>query len=273
MQSLSIKTISCLLIGSWFLFACTKTEVDKKIDCAQSKITVTVLSKNSTSSCSALDGSLRVSASGSSTAYSFSLNGGKYQASGDFLNIGAGSYNVTAKDENGCSKSVQVEIASATSTLDATTLIVQNSQCNPPNGSITISGTGGKSPYFYLLGIGGFTSNNVFTNLKEGIYNVTVKDSEECQRLVSITVPRANTGISYINDIKPIITTACALPLCHDAAQGARNWTTYDNVKANANNIKTRTGNKSMPTGSGPKLTQEQINLIACWVDDGAANN
>ncbi len=272
MQSRFTKLISMATVTS-LLFYCSPTDVDKKIDCAQANLKLGLLSKNNTTGCSALDGSLMVAASGGTTPYSYSLNGGKYQANNEFLNVGAGSYNVSVKDASGCTKSLQVEVISPNSTLDATTLIVQNSQCNPPNGSVTITGNGGKSPYVYLLGISGFSGNNVFPNLKDGIYNIIVKDADECQKLISVTVPRSNTGTSYLNDVKPIITSACALPLCHDAAQGARNWTTYDNVKANAANIKTRTSNKSMPIGSGPKLTQDQINLIACWVDDGAANN
>lgn len=272
MQSHSGRLISLLAVIG-LLFSCSQADVDKKVDCAQANLTLGLLSKNNATGCATLDGSISVTTSGGTTPYSYSLNGGKYQPKNEFLSIGAGSYNVSVKDANGCTKSLQVEIISPTSTLDATTAIVQNNQCNPPNGSVTITGKGGKSPYVYLLGIGGFSGNNSFSNLKEGIYNIIVKDADECQKLISVTVPRSNTGISYSNDIKPIITAACALPLCHDAAQGARNWTTYDNVKTNANNIKTRTGNKSMPTGTGPKLTQDQINLIACWVDDGAANN
>jgi SprB repeat len=272
MQSCYSRLISLLAVIGLF-FSCSQSDVDKKIDCAQAGLTLSLLSKNSATGCATLDGSLKVNASGGTAPYSYSLNGGKYQANNEFLNIGAGSYTVSLKDVNGCTKSLQVEITSPTSTLDATTVIVQNNQCNPPNGSVTITGKGGKSPYVYLLGIGGFAGNNIFSNLKEGIYNIIVKDADDCQKLISVTVPRINTSTSYINDIKPIITNACALPLCHDAAQGARDWTTYDKVKANASNIKTRTGNKSMPIGSGPKLTQDQINLIACWVDDGAANN
>jgi hypothetical protein len=255
------------------LFACSKTEVKKKVDCAQTDLAITLSSKSNASGCNTSDGNLSMSASGGAAPYNFSLNGARPQTSSDFANIGGGSYNVKVKDANGCEKSIQVEISDANSTLDATTLIVQNTRCNPPNGSATITGTGGKPPYGYLFGIGGFSATNVFSNLKEGLYNVVVKDADDCQKVLSITVPRGNTGVSYANEIKPIITATCALPQCHDAAQGARNWTTYDNVKGNATNIKTRTGNGSMPTGNGLKLTQEQINLIACWVDDGAPNN
>jgi hypothetical protein len=263
-----------IFTASLLLFiSCSKDEADKKVDCQKSGLTVTLLSKSDASGCNTFDGRLSVTSNGGTSPYSYSLNGGKPQASNEFINIGAGSYSVAVKDANECSKSIQIEIISPTSTLGASTVIVQNSQCNPPNGSITITGTGGKSPYLYLLGIGGFSSNNVFSNKKEGIYSITVKDADDCQKLVSVTVPRVNTGTSYVNEIKPIITTACALPLCHDAAIGARNWTTYDNVKSNAINIKARTSNKSMPIGSGPKLTEDQINLIACWVDDGALNN
>jgi hypothetical protein len=256
-----------------FSASCTYTDINKKADCATSTLAVNLVSKSDPIGCNAIDGKLVVNASGGKAPYDYSLNGGAYQTKNEFLNLSAGSYSIKAKDANNCDRSIQVELVSPNSTLSATTIVGSNNQCNQPNGSVTISGTGGKSPYIYLFGSGAFSSTNVFTSLKHGIYNAIVKDANDCQQAISITIPRGATGVSYANEISPILTVTCNLPSCHDAGSGGRNWTTYDNVKANATNIKTRTGNKSMPIGSGPTLTQKQIDLIACWADDGAPNN
>jgi hypothetical protein len=255
------------------MLSCSKGEVAKKVDCAKSDLAAEVVATQDASGCNTNDGVITLNATGGTKPYSFSLNGGRFQTAPDFLKVGAGSYNIKVRDASFCERTVQAEISAANSTLDATTNVVQNDKCNTPNGMATVLGKGGDAPYSYLFGAGGFTTSNVFSNLKEGTYFVTVKDAKDCQKVVRVIVPRGNTGVSYASDIKPIMTLACALPQCHDASEGDRSWTTYDKVKANAANIKFRTADKSMPTGSGPKLTQEQINLIACWVDDGALNN
>jgi hypothetical protein len=77
--------------------------------------------------------------------------------------------------------------------------------------------------------------------------------------------------VSWQNDILPIMETSCAGVGCHDGIS-RRDWTDYDEVKRNATSIKQRTKDGSMPF-DGPPLPQEQINIIACWVDAGATNN
>jgi hypothetical protein len=78
-------------------------------------------------------------------------------------------------------------------------------------------------------------------------------------------------GTSWQNDILPIMKSSCAVDGCHDGVS-RRDWTQYAEVKKYAAQAKLRTQNRSMPF-EGPPLTQEQINVIACWVDAGAPDN
>jgi len=80
---------------------------------------------------------------------------------------------------------------------------------------------------------------------------------------------------TYSGVIEPIIANSCALPNCHDGSNAALpNWTIFENVQAEAVEIKERTGNRTMPpSSSGIVLSAEQIDDIACWVDNGAQNN
>ena len=76
------------------------------------------------------------------------------------------------------------------------------------------------------------------------------------------------TGVSWSSSVSSIISTSCAISGCHIPGTGRANFLDPATVQANAEDIKTRTGNRTMPqTGS---LTDEQIEHIACWVDDGA---
>ena len=48
----------------------------------------------------------------------------------------------------------------------------------------------------------------------------------------------------------------------------------FANVQAKAQQIKIQTTNKTMPLDLAPDgLPDEQIKLIACWVNQGAKNN
>jgi hypothetical protein len=76
---------------------------------------------------------------------------------------------------------------------------------------------------------------------------------------------------SWQNDILPIMETSCAGAGCHDGIS-RRDWTDYDEVRQYATAIKQKTQDRSMPF-DGPPLPQEQINIIECWVDAGAADN
>ena|SRR5688572_11439023 len=75
---------------------------------------------------------------------------------------------------------------------------------------------------------------------------------------------------SWQNEILPIMTGSCATTGCHDGVS-RNDWTNYDEVMQYAASIKKRTQDKSMPF-DGP-LPQDQINKIACWVDNGALKN
>lgn len=76
---------------------------------------------------------------------------------------------------------------------------------------------------------------------------------------------------SWQNDILPILEKSCAVSGCHDGIS-RRDWTDYNEVKQYAAAFKQRTQDRSMPF-DGPPLSQEHINVIACWVDSGAQEN
>ncbi|MDF1673056.1 MAG: hypothetical protein P1U41_06100 [Vicingaceae bacterium] len=94
-------------------------------------------------------------------------------------------------------------------------------------------------------------------------------------------IPKCDgTEASYSKDIKPLIKAKCSTGLgagtgCHDS------WIlTYDGImnKVNNNTFKETTIlNKTMPKvpnnfGIDP-LTEDEINLIICWLDNGAKEN
>ena len=95
---------------------------------------------------------------------------------------------------------------------------------------------------------------------QEDLFGVNVCDPEET---------------TYSEVVSPILTQNCTLAQCHDGSNPALpDWTIIENVQANAQLIKQRTGNRTMPpSNTGLVLTAEEISDIACWVDSGAQNN
>lgn len=73
---------------------------------------------------------------------------------------------------------------------------------------------------------------------------------------------------SFANDIKPIIDSNCIS--CHNGTQFP-DLRTYQGVSTNAGIVKIQVVNRTMPIGGS--LTNDEIDLISCWVDNGAPNN
>ena len=137
-------------------------------------------------------------------------------------------------------------------------------------GEVVVSASEGTGPYMYRIDGGNFQSSNTFSNVAGGTYTVEVKDANDCTDDESVEVPSV-PEVSYANEIRPIIDTNCQISNCHGSNPNLVSFETYADVKANASGIKTRTGNGSMPP-SGP-LPNQEIELIANWVDQGAPEN
>ncbi|UOB18118.1 cytochrome c [Abyssalbus ytuae] len=74
--------------------------------------------------------------------------------------------------------------------------------------------------------------------------------------------------ISFSTQVKPVIDNNCIS--CHNGSQFP-DLRTYDGVSNNAAIVKDQVVNRTMPIGGS--LTNEEIELISCWVDNGALNN
>ena len=81
-------------------------------------------------------------------------------------------------------------------------------------------------------------------------------------------------GVSFSATIAPIISSNCAVSGCHVDGQQLPTLETYEQISTNANRVKIRTSNGTMPPpASGKSLSVDEIEAIACWVDAGAQDN
>lgn len=262
--------ISVMLSGS-----CSSNDEPDVADCSSTDLTINLVTKTDPVDCNTNNGSITVSATGGRSPYQFKLDAGSFGSSTTFSNLGSGSFTVVVKDANSCEKTLSgITLTAPSAPVAGASTVLDQTDCTSPNGSITANVTGGNPPYEYKLGSGAFGSSANFSSLKAGNYTITVKDASNCSITINETVA-SNTGVSYLTQIKPILETNCIKSGCHNGDNGAdRNWSVFANVQAKAQQIKQRTGNKSMPADIAPTgLPQAQIDLIACWVDEGAQNN
>lgn len=240
-----------------------KEDEEPPLDCTQ--LSLTIVTQSGVSSCGQDDASFQATASGGVEPYTYDLNG-LINTTGLFTGLKAGSYKVNVTGGNGdCTKSADVILATTGSDFTAAAVPTGSTVCPPnSNGFITVDVSGGVSPYQFRLNNNTFAPSNVIPELGKGIYSVEAKDANGCTVFMKVEVP----GMQY-QTIKSLIELNCATANCHDGSLGAQSdYTLFENVKENSNAIRTLTSNKSMPPNGN--LSQEQIDLIACWVADGA---
>lgn len=135
----------------------------------------------SAATCGGSNGTIQVTANtGGAAPFSYSLEGGSYQATGTFTGLVAGSYTLTIKDANGClfSRSLVVENIAGPSAFESGTTAAT---CGGSNGSITITGvTGGTAPFAYSRDGGNYQASATFAGLPAGDHLLSVKDATGC---------------------------------------------------------------------------------------------
>ena len=127
-------------------------------------------------------GTIQVLASGGAGNFIYKIQPGNLtNTTGNFSNLAAGIYTITAKDANSCTQTTLITV-NAPPQIMLTNAITNYASCNPGcDGSMAISATGGNGIYTYSINNINFQSSNQFANLCAGIYTVFIKDSNHCK--------------------------------------------------------------------------------------------
>lgn len=258
------QTTGVILSLFILMAACQSESEDPQVDCSSSSLAIS-LDNITDANCDQSNGDIEVSATGGSGTYSFTISSGGDNSTGEFTNLAAGTYTVTVRDGD-CSSQLSATVGSIDGVVISEVALTE-SGCGEINGSITVTATGGNPPYEYGLDNGTLQSNNTFSGLGHGAYTVAVTDANDCDFSQEVQVL---SGISWTNQVSDIIANNCALPSCHGGTQNP-DFREFTNVQNNAENIKVRTQNGSMPPNT--VLSADLVEAIACWVDDGALNN
>lgn len=124
-------------------------------------------------------GKIVIIASGGTAIYEYKLGNGTFGPSNTFLDLEAGTYQITVKDANGCERFEYVEVEESETPeaeIDKTDATCPNSQ----NGGIVIVVSGGTADFTYSLDDIDYQSSNVFANLSPAVYTVYLKNDSNC---------------------------------------------------------------------------------------------
>jgi len=205
--SATTATVSTLSSGSTYTITvtdangCTKTTT---ASVGQPTVVTSSITSTTNPPCFGLStGAATVSGSGGTGAFTYNWSSGATSATA--ASLAAGTYTVTVKDAHSCSTTTTAAItqpAAVTASISAST----NVSCHGgSNGTATVAGAGGTSPYAYNWSNGGTTAS--VSGLASGTYTVSVKDANNCAvgtTTVAITQPAVISA-----SIPTVVNIAC----------------------------------------------------------------
>ena len=137
------------------------------------------------------DGIVSVSATGGAGTFQYQLGSGAFQTGTQFTGLSAATYDITAKDGNGCQSKQSVTVGQPAAL--ALTTVVRAVNCLGPNtGAISATTTGGTAPITYQIANQPPPIGNAFNGLTVGTYTVVGTDANGCTGLASVTVSKAD---------------------------------------------------------------------------------
>ena len=150
----------------------------------------------------------------SGTDGTFTINGVNVTgSSATFTNLPAGYYTATfVATSTGCTAETSFNIINSNSDLEASVTANTNVSCNGGNdGAVTVTPTGGTSPYSFELN-GSSESDGTFTGLSAGEYGAKITDANGCTYTVSFDIDEPTLLVAQI--------VSSTNESCFDAADG-----------------------------------------------------
>ncbi len=134
------------------------------------------------------DGEITVTPTSGVAPYTYTLDAGSPQSSPSFTSLAPGAYNILVTDGVGCTGT---NSATLTTNAELVPVAVKTDPLcfNNADGTITVSTTGGVSPYEYSIDGGtSYETSSSFNNLTQGSYTITVRDNAGCTKTVAQTL-------------------------------------------------------------------------------------
>ena len=141
--------------------------------------------------CGSGSGQVAITVTGGSNPYSYAWSNGGTNST--LSNLSAGTYNVTATDNGGCTVTNSYTVMNNAGDL-ALNGVVTDENCGDGSGAIDVTSTGGNIPLSYSWDNGAITED--LSNLSSDVYNLTVTDNFGCISIFSGTVANVSGGLN-----------------------------------------------------------------------------
>ncbi len=234
-------TITGLIVGT---FDVTVTDANGCSATASASVadpgspTLTLAGGNDVSCFGLSDGAAAVTAAGGATPYTYLWSTGATGASVSGLPVGPVS--VTVTDGNGCQATLSGNINGPSAALSATVALNSNVTCpGASNGSLTVTGAGGTTPYTFAWSTGGITTATA-AGLAPGTYTVTVTDANGCSTTASGTVAPPTNPVTA--SVSGGVTSGCGTATGSATANANNGTAPYSYLWSNSGTSATITG-------------------------------
>lgn len=155
-------------------------------------------------------GSISVQANGGVGVFNYTIDGNSNNT-GNFSDLDNGTYSIVVTDESFCTAEMTLEvplIGGLNITIDE---LIYPTCADNQVGEVSISTTGGASPYQYHLD-GNIQDNGDFYDLPPGAHAITIVDNAFCSEEIIIEILPAEEIV--LNTLAP------KMPSCHDSEDG-----------------------------------------------------
>ena len=133
------------------------------------------------------DGSIFFRAGGGTGIKNITYQSNVHESEISLNDLSAGNYRFNIVDENGCRERIDVFVD------DPSPIQILDSIVRPQNfenkGSLELTVVGGSKPYMYSIDGGPLQSENIFSDLIEGSYDVSIIDKKGCTLEFTVDIP------------------------------------------------------------------------------------
>jgi len=157
------------------------------------------------------DGTAMVAMAGGAPPYNYSWNCVPQQNTQTASGLGPGSYIVTVTDAAGCSATASAVITEPAQLSEV--VAVTNTSCFAVNGEVTITVSGGSSPYSYQWSTVPVQYGNTATGLSTGYYSCMITDANGCTLNTLAQVFSVNGAYVTVTSVVPVY--------CHGGRTGS----------------------------------------------------
>ncbi|MEN9610694.1 MAG: hypothetical protein RLZZ628_1508, partial [Bacteroidota bacterium] len=168
------------------------TQTGSKVVTEPAQVVITPTKTDIT--CNGLNnGTINLATVGGTPPYIYSWSNGA--TTQNLTGLSVGTYTVTVRDAFLCTtvSPPSVPIAQP-SVLSATTNVITNTACGKNNGSISLTVTGGTTPYSYSWSNGSTADTAI--NLAAANYSVTITDARSCTKILTNIAVSSGTNMS-----------------------------------------------------------------------------